>query len=213
MAHKYDHLREKAIALRTEKQMSLDDIIERLALPRTTVYEWIKDIPIPFTQKQSEAQHRKAELVRTKYALLRDEAFRQGLNEAPELLKDLSFRDFVVLYMAEGSKRDRNRVEFVNSDSSMVKLANRWISYFTQANKIDYRIQCHIDHDEDELKNYWAAIVNAIPDNIKIIRKSNSNQLSGRQFRSQYGLLSISVNDTVLRSRLQAWIDFLKAQW
>jgi hypothetical protein len=212
MAHKYDHLREKAIALRTEKQMTLDDIIERLALPRTTVYEWIKDIPIPFTEKQSEAQRKKAELVRTKYALLRDEAYQQGLDEAPELLKDLSFRDFVVLYMAEGTKRQRNTVAFVNSDSKMVKLANYWICLFSQ-NKMDYQLQCHVDHDEDELKVYWANLLNIPSDIIKVIRKSNSGQLSGRQFRSEFGLLTVRTGDTYLRSRLQAWMDYVKEQW
>ena len=212
MAHKYDHLREKAIALRTEKQMTLDDIIERLALPRTTVYEWIKDIPIPFTEKQSEAQRKKAELIRVKYAALRDEAYQQGLAEAPELLKDLSFWDFVVLYMAEGSKRQRNTVAFVNSDAKMVKLANKWITQFSR-NKIEYFIQCHIDHDEDELREYWAKMLNISSELIKVRRRSNSNQLSGRQFRSQYGLLTVRTGDTYFHSRLKAWIDYVKAEW
>jgi len=212
MAHKYDHLREKAIALRTEKQMSLDDIIERLALPRTTVYEWIKDIPIPFTEKQSEAQRKKAESIRIKYALLRDEAYQQGLNEAPELLQEPSFRDFVVLYMAEGSKRQRNTVAFVNSDASMVKLANKWIIQFSR-NKIEYFIQRHIDHDEDELREYWANLLHISPSVIKVRRKSNSGQLSGRQFRSQYGLLTVRTGDTYFHSRLKAWMDYVKMQW
>jgi hypothetical protein len=213
MAHQYDHLRAKAVQLRTEQHMTLDDIIERLKLPKTTVYSWIKDIPIPRTDKQTEAQRKKADLVRAKYALLRDQAYQKGLDEASELLQNPTFRDFVVLYMAEGYKRNRNQISFVNSDAGMVKLAHKWIVTLTANKNIEYTIQCHVDHNEEELKQYWANVVGIQPTQIKIIRKSNSGNLSGRQFRSEYGLLTVRVGDTYLRARLQAWIDIVKAQW
>jgi hypothetical protein len=212
MARRYDHLREKAISLRTEQHMTLDEIMERLSLPRTTIYHWIKDISIPTTEKQTAAQRQKAEQNRARYAALREDSYQQGLLEAPELLQDLSFRDFVVLYMAEGTKKRRNSVEFVNSDAQMVRLANRWIRQLAR-NKIDYRLQYHVDHDVEALREYWAGIVEVNPDIISVLRKSNSGQLARRQFRSQYGLLSIRVGDTYLRARLQAWIDTVKAQW
>jgi hypothetical protein len=140
---------------------------------------------------------------------LREKSYQQGQAESPELLKDMTFRDFVVLYIAEGPKRKRNSVEFVNSDLCMVKLANRWICEFAR-NKIEYRLQCHIDHDEGELKQYWGTGLNIEPEMIKVMPKSNSGQLSGRQFRSQYGLLMVRVGDTYLRARLQAWAGSLK---
>lgn len=213
MARKYDHLREKAISLRSERQMTLDEIVERLSLPKTTVYYWIKDIPIPYTEKQTAAQQRKAQQVREKYALLREEAYQQGWEQAPELLQDLTFRDFVVLYMAEGTKRARSRVEFVNSDVRMLKLAKRWLSEFTDESRMRYRIQYHADQDIDELKRYWSNALDIRPDDITLMRKSNSGALSGRQFRSEFGVLSINIGDTYLRARLQAWMDYVKSQW
>jgi hypothetical protein len=128
MAQRYDHLREKAISLRTTRHMTLDEIVERLALPKTTIYYWIKDIPIPRTDKQSEAQRNSTAAMQAKFAALRATAYQQGLAEAPELLQNPTFRDFVVLYMAEGTKRDRNKVGFVNSDPKLVKLAHDWFS-------------------------------------------------------------------------------------
>jgi hypothetical protein len=144
--------------------------------------------------------------------MLRAAAYQQGITEASDLLQNLAFRDFVVLYMAEGTKRQRNVVAFVNSNAKMVRLAHHWISRFTQ-NKLDYAIQFHIDHDEDMLKEYWGGILGISPAIIKTLRKSNSNQLKGRQFRSQYGLLTVRVGDTQLRARLQGWMDFVEAQW
>ncbi|MEP7292560.1 MAG: hypothetical protein ABI835_12300, partial [Chloroflexota bacterium] len=141
-----------------------------------------------------------------------DAAYAQGLAEAPTLLMDANFRDFVVLYMAEGSKRKRNVVEFVNSDPRIIALANRWFCQFAK-NRVNYRLQYHADHDVEELTRYWAGILNTEADIIKILRKSNSGQLARRQFRSEHGLLSIDVGDTYLRARLQAWMDFIKAQW
>lgn len=130
MAHD-SHLRDKAIKLRTQHNMTLDDICERLALPKTTIYYWIKDLPIPFTEKQLEAMQKKADKVRQKYAALRQQAYQQGMADAPTLMQDLTFRDFVVLYMAEGYKRDRNSVSFVNSDPRMIKVVHRWMRELT----------------------------------------------------------------------------------
>lgn len=213
MAHRYDHLREKAVRLRTEQQLSLDAITERLSLPRTTIYQWIKDIPIPEKPKtQHLGQRQGTEAMQAKYAALREAAYQQGIAEAPNLLRDLSFRDFVVLYMAEGSKRQRNTVALVNSNPSIVRLAQRWIVHFTH-NKVDYALQYHVDHDEQELKQYWAGILGIEADIIKTLRKSNSNKLRGRQFRSPYGLLTVRVGDTQFRARLQGWMDYIQAQW
>ncbi|GAB4513755.1 MAG: hypothetical protein OHK0046_14880 [Anaerolineae bacterium] len=212
MAKHYDHIRAKAIELRTEKHMTLDQIIERLQLPRTTVYEWIKDIPIPRTNRQSEAQRKGTEAMQAKYAKVREEAYQQGWDEAPELLKDPVFRDFVVLYMGEGSKFDHYTVCLVNSDPQIVKIAHKWIQLLT-INKIDYSLQYHADHDENELKVFWAHLIDIQPEQIRTMRKSNSNEMSARQWRSVHGLLSVRVGDVRLRHRLQAWMDYVKSQW
>jgi hypothetical protein len=212
MAHRYDHLREKAIRLRTEQRLTLEEIMVYLKLPKTTIYYWIKDIPIGRTEKQSIRRQQATKANVAKYAALREAAYQQGLNEAPELLRDPTFRDFVVLYMAEGTKRRRNYVAFVNSDPALVKLAHRWICQFTR-NKMDYSLQYHVDHDEDELREYWGSFLGIPPDIIKAMRKSNSGQLAGRKFRSEHGLLTVRTGDTQFRARLHGWMDYVKSQW
>jgi len=212
MAHKYDHLREKAIKLRTEQNMTLEDIMDCLQLPKTTVYYWIKDLPIPVTEKRKAHLQRRADLIKSKAAAVRENWYQEGLAEAPELLKDVTFRDFVTLYMAEGYKRGRNTVSFVNSDATMIKLAYRWMLKFSK-NKLTYSLQYHMDHDVDELREYWGGILGIEPAIITLLRKSNSNQLTGRKFRSVHGVFTIRANDTQFRSRLQGWIDTVKAQW
>ena len=212
MARRYDHLRDKAIELRTQHNMTLDEIVERLSLSKTTIYYWIKDLPIPHTEKQSDAQRARAAQVKQKYALLREAAYQEGVMQAPELLNDPTFRDFVVLYMAEGYKRDRNTVSVVNSDPTIVRMAHNWMRKCS-TKKFIYNLQYHVDHDPEELKMFWGNYLGIESSQIKLIRKSNSNQLSGRQFRSVHGLLTIIACDTYFRARLQAWMDIVKSQW
>jgi len=41
------YIREKARELRTKKKLTIDEIAERLAIPRTTIYGWVRDLEIP----------------------------------------------------------------------------------------------------------------------------------------------------------------------
>ena len=55
------YIRERARELRTAKRLSLDEIAERLAVPKTTVYYWIKDLPLNRERKWSEGQRKGTE--------------------------------------------------------------------------------------------------------------------------------------------------------
>jgi hypothetical protein len=41
-----DFIRAKARKVRVEKRLSIDEIAERLALPKTTIYYWVRDLPL-----------------------------------------------------------------------------------------------------------------------------------------------------------------------
>lgn len=114
--------------------------------------------------------------------------------------------------MAEGYRRNRNEVSLANSEPRIVKVAHYWLKRLA-TNKLYYSLQYHVDHDEDELKIFWATLLSTTPEQIKVIRKSNSNHLSGRQWRSIYGVMTVKVADTYLRARIQAWMDALKQEW
>ena len=45
MAYPAD-LRKRARELRIQKHLSVDELAERLALPRTTIYYWVGDLPL-----------------------------------------------------------------------------------------------------------------------------------------------------------------------
>lgn len=214
MAHP-DYIRQKAIQLRVEKKLTIDEIAERLSLNKTTVYYWVKDIPIPRKPARgfrTEAQIRGTRAMQAKYTRAREMAYQRGVDEFDSLIQVPTFRDFVCAYLCEGYRRCRNTVAIGNSDPPIVVLGNRWIRELGK-NKIRYSVQYHADQDLEELQEFWGNQLGVAPVAINHQRKSNSNQLTGRTWRSVLGVLTVSMGDTELRARLQAWMDLVRAGW
>jgi hypothetical protein len=204
------YLRERARNLRITKRLSLDELAERLALPKTTVYYWVADLPLGRPRREN--PHPGTRAMQKKYRRLRDEAYARGLCEYDSLVLEPTFRDFVALYIAEGYKRSRNRVAIGNSDDRVISVAASWIARLTDA-RLTYSVQYHADQDLDDLRRHWSTALGIDAATIRLQRKSNSGQLNGRNWRSRYGVLTICVGDTLLRARLQAWIDRLREEW
>jgi hypothetical protein len=147
-----------------------------------------------------------------KYRLLREAAYREGLDSFASLAADPTFRDFVCLYIAEGYKRSRNAVSIVNSDPAAVRVAACWIRRLAERS-IDYRISYHEDQSLEVLRCFWGSELGIDPRDITGHPKTNSGRLSGRIWRCEHGLLMIRTSDTLFRARLEAWISCLKREW
>lgn len=209
------YLRKKARQLRREKRLTLDELVERLALPRTTIYYWIRDLPIDRrlqTPSRAAAQRKGNRAMCQKYRRLRDEAYLEGRRTFGQLSNDPTFRDFVNLFLAEGYKRSRNKVSIANSDPAIVKLATRWIRRLGER-KISFSIQYHADQDLEALREFWSIELGIAPQSVSLQRKSNTSGLAARTWRSRYGVMTVTCNDTYFRARLQGWMDCLKEQW
>jgi hypothetical protein len=214
MAHPA-YLREKVRQVRRERHLTLDELVERFALPKTTVYTWIADLPIsrrPHSTWPESARRKGSLAMQRKYRRLREEAYEEGRHEFSELVREATFRDFVCLYIAEGYKRSRNCVSICNSDPAVVRLGARWIRYFAR-NPVRYGIHYHADQDLRALTEFWGAELKVEPTSIKLQDKSNSNKLNRRTWRCRYGVLTVASNDTLFRARLQAWMDCLRRTW
>lgn len=209
------YIREKARELRTEKKLTIDELAERLAIPRTTVYGWVRDLEIPrkpCTGWPASAREKGTQAMQLRYRALRELAYKQGRDEFPVLSVQSTFRDFVCMYIGEGFKRDRNVVSICNSDPAVVRLGAHWIRKLTE-HPIEFAFQHHADQDPAELCVFWADLLRIDPSAIKFQRKSNSNGLTGRNWRSKYGVLQVRTSDTYLRARIDAWMDAVRGGW
>jgi hypothetical protein len=209
MAHPA-YLREKARELRVDRRLSIVEIAERLALPRTTVFYWVRDIPLQRPRRENPYAGSRA--MGTKFRLVRDEAYREGQESFSALAGDPTSRDFVCMYIGEGCKRNRNRVSIANSDPRVVLLETRWLRALSRK-KLQFSIQYHEDQDLRELSAFWACMLGIEPSEVRMQRKTNSGRLGGRTWRCKHGVLTVTTCDTLLRARLQAWMDCVRAQW
>lgn len=188
--------------MRVERKLTIDELAERLALSRSTVYYWVRDLPIPGSGPGGgwpEGARRKGNrAMQRKYRLLREAAYEQGRSEYEQLARDPTFRDFVCLYIAEGYKRDRNIASLANSDPAVMKLATTWMRRLSDRTPTFY-LQYHADQDLTELREFWARALATDAASIQLQRKSNSNQLTGRIWRSRHGVITVRVCETMLR--------------
>jgi hypothetical protein len=116
------------------------------------------------------------------------------------------------MYIGEGTKRGRNYAAVCNSDPAVVRLAQRWMLELGD-NPLSYSIQFHADQSLPDLRMFWSSELDISPGSISFQRKSNSNRLSGRKWRSTYGVLQVRCSDTYLKSKIDAWIDLVRASW
>ena len=107
------------------------------------------------------------------------------------------------------SEKSRPRSVIFERTSAM---ATSWMRRFAQKPLI-FALQYHADQDLDELRAFWGRTLAIDGSTIRLQRKSNSGQLAGRSWRSEHGVLTVTINDTLLRARLQAWIDSVFAGW
>jgi transposase-like protein len=205
------YVREKARALRIERRLSIVEIAERLALPKTTVFYWVRDLPLG--RSRQENPHPGTRAMQRKFRSLREEAYADGRASFPILAgSDPTFRDFVCMYIGEGSKRSRNSVAIANSDPRVVVLATRWLRKLSRR-KLDFSVQYHADQSLREITEFWASTLGIAPGEVRLLRKSNSGRLSGRTWRCRNGVITVRTCDTLLRARLQAWMDCVQEQW
>jgi hypothetical protein len=206
------YIRERARELRIRHALSLDELAVRLALPKTTVYYWIKDLPLERERRWSDGQRKGNSAMRRSYLKRREDAYALGWGEYDELISLPTFRDFVVMYIAEGYKRHRHTVSICNSDPAIVAMATAWLRTLSGREPL-VRVHHHADQDIEALRFFWAATLHADPAAIRFQPKSNSGHLKGRTWRCEHGVASAILYDTLLRSRLQAWIDRVRADW
>jgi hypothetical protein len=206
-----DYIRAKARKLRVEKRLSIDEIAERLALPKTTIYYWVRDLPLDRPRREN--PHPGTRAMQRKYRLLREAAYNDGRETSAALAaSDPTFRDFICIYVGEGYKRNRNVVSIANSDPRVVQLATRWMRMFSR-NTLVFSVQYHSDQDLLQIQRFWGALLKIAPGTVQMQRKSNSGRLGGRTWRCRFGVLTVRASDTLLRARMQAWMDCLQAQW
>lgn len=201
--------------------MTLEEIAERLAIPKTTVWYWIKDIEVEIARRSSSgadsaartaARRRAGEANSKRAGVKRQAAYEEGRSEYPQLILEPTFRDFICLYIGEGTKRMRSTVALANSDKQVIQVADLWMQRLSNR-PVAYVVQHHQDQEADVLRDFWSRAVRVDPSEIRLFPKTNSGQLRARTWRSEHGVMTVRTHDTFLRCKVQAWMDEVQREW
>jgi hypothetical protein len=89
-------LREKARQLRVSKRLTIDELSERLLVSRSTVYYWVRDLPIPASERNliraKVGQRKGNRAMQARYRRLREHAYEEGRRSFGALVRGATFR-------------------------------------------------------------------------------------------------------------------------
>ncbi|MGW2629952.1 hypothetical protein ACWC2K_11560 [Streptomyces chattanoogensis] len=160
-----DDLREKARELRRAGK-TYDEIVAELGVAKSSVSLWVRDLPKP--RKSPKAMHQMAEARWAPYREARDRQIEQTKAEATSEIDKLTDRELfligVGLYWSEGSKskahRRSERVTFINSDTSMIKVYMAWLRLLgVDRENLRFAVMIHESADVAAAERHWAHVV------------------------------------------------------
>lgn len=202
--------KERARRLR-KAHKSIDEIADATGVSRSTVYSWVKDIRLPGrTGAQAERLRFAQEQMQAKYAKLRQEAY-DSIDPAKVLAVPL-MRDFTVMYLGEGYRRNRNVVQICNTNPAIMRMAIVAISRLEPEGEPTFKLKLYPDHKPRTEKRFWAEQVGIKPSQIELWADAQKQKPTNRR-RSEHGILYASWGDTYLRSKIQALMDAVLADW
>lgn len=168
----YDDLRHKAVSLR-RRGRTYSEIKKHLglAIPKSTLSYWCKDIKFTESQKIriDRISKRNLDKARTRALLvnsLRQRKYlaliEQRVRYLRKLPEDADTAKLLLgaLYWAEGTKNPRSCLTFGNSDPNLVRFFLRLLrfSYDIDEKKFRCTVQCRADQNTKQLEKYWSGL-------------------------------------------------------
>jgi hypothetical protein len=139
-------------------------------------------------------------------------AYDQALRSYDEMTAQPTFRDFIGVYIAVGCKRDRRRVAIASADPDVIRLAHRWIGLLSDVSP-SLTVRYTREPSREELRRFWSEVVRERLESIRARRAFAEDRQEDWGVRPLNGVLTISVDDSALRARLQAWMRLTRESW
>lgn len=217
----------KRSALQLRKQgKSYNEINKVLGIPKSTLSSWLKNLPLSETVKNRNIQ--KAKLIWAKnitdYNKIRSLKYQEATKklitkfarEVPALNKKSLFWIGLALFWAEGGKREKWNVRFVNSDPQIIQIIMLFFRKICKVSdeKFTLRIHLYPNIQEKVAKNYWLKITKLQEDQLRKSQVQISGSSKGKRpiNRLPYGTLHINIGDAHLNKKIKGWLLGLNLQ-
>jgi hypothetical protein len=206
----------EAIGLRKEG-FSYGEILKKVAVSKSTLSVWLRDIGLAKQQKQRLTLKRKQAQQKAQEACRNIRTSKEHLiiESAKKEVGRISKRELwligVTLYWAEGTKQKEHnvsqKVSFNNSDPRMIALFDTWLRKSCQLDpeRIAYSIYIHRTGNVEKAKQFWGVLLHT---EIERVYFKNHTPKTNRKNRNEsyYGLLRIDVRkSTDLNRKIKGW--------
>ena len=207
----------KAIELR-KNGLSYSEIRKFIAVSKSTLSIWLKDIQLSEQQKSRLSKLQATGYIGAKknqsIALSRHKKIREfAAKEAIKLVKNPFFVAGLMLYWAEGDRRS-GRVQFSNSDSSMIKLMMKWFRKFCNVPEEKFRIGLfiHTLHVREDCHDFWSKVT-GLPLNQFNKPYIKPTIFSNRKNKLYEGTCVIKIHNKDLMSKILGWMEKYKEEY
>ncbi len=162
----------------------MNELVEKLSVPKTTVWHHIHSIKIPSKYISILNSKRGGSRKRQKEKWERAREYAKELLQSTKRERAIAF---AMLYWGEGSKK---KCEFINSDGKMIKLYLKGLAnlFGIEKRRIVPIMRIFSGMDEEKCLSYWSRITGFSKN--KFIIRFNDGGIRGR---TEYGMCRISI--------------------
>lgn len=156
----------RAIQLR-RKGNSYKDILSLVPVAKSTLSEWLRELPLTAAEKQALKRRKDANIsrgrIRAASVLHSNRMQRESVlhSEAKSTFSkfrnDQLFQIGIALYWAEGSKRQASSFSFTNSDPDMIAMMIKWLEVYLNRppEEVRARLYIHKPYAAENCEGFW----------------------------------------------------------
>ena len=200
--------------------LSLNRISKKTNIPKTTIYHWIRNLPIPIINGENIrviASRNNAYILGSNRNKIckrqRQIVYNETYKTAKKMFKkEPLLRDFVNLYLAEGGRSDRYSLSLTNTDIDIIKLCLYCYKKLSDK-KIYFRLHCYGKRNKKFI-DYWAKNLNINKNEIKVTSKGTLKEYKNKKRKNlkSHGVFVIRLHSFLIKEKVLALIDYLKKE-
>jgi DNA-binding Lrp family transcriptional regulator len=208
----------KAINFR-KSGLSYNDISNKLNIPKSTLSNWLKDLPLSKVIKKKNLQ--KTKLIWAKniiaYNKKRSQEYKltteQKINNYSNEIKNINKKDLfylgIGLFLAEGGKKEKFSIRFANSDPIIIKIIMKFFREICEVEDKNFKFRIHIHPNiiySNTLK-YWSKITKISEKQFYSpqIAISKASRFKRNPNTLPNGTLHITIMNAELRKKIKGW--------
>ena len=147
-------LRQKAIDMRVDDEASYSEIRKKLGVAKSTLSYWLREHPLSSKRiselrksgwEKGEASREKyRNTMREKKEKIRARVYQTEKEKFQNLSQETLYVAGLMLYSAEGGKKDAHRITLANTDVAIILFFIKWVQMFFDIETRQLRFQLHL---------------------------------------------------------------------